>query len=100
MMYDHVVRMTQRFIIDSVNNPLTSGCCRDYISIMDYKVSRPDARATDAQLSYLRRLLHEAFSLGISSCFDVYHLDRTRRGEASTEIDRLKKAIQNIRENR
>jgi len=51
-------------------------------------------RATGPQISYLRRLLNEAFSLHVDSPYDVHHFDeRITRTEASAEIDRLKTAI-------
>lgn len=57
----------------------------------DAKISRPDTRATSAQVAYLRRLLDRAFSLRIPTYgFDRNHLDHIRRGEASSEITRLR----------
>lgn len=51
-------------------------------------------RATDKQIWYLRKLLHQAFSLGIHTPgFDVHHLERTTREEASREIERIKGLI-------
>ncbi len=46
-------------------------------------------RASGPQLAYLTRLLHEAFAHGCSSVFDVHHLERVTRVEASAEIERL-----------
>lgn len=56
--------------------------------------------ATDRQLSYLRRLLHEAFaspSRGWDTLkrlnLDANHLERVSLKEASAAIDALKKAL-------
>ena len=53
-------------------------------------MNHPDRHASGAQIAYLRRLLHQAFAKGIASCYDVHHLERVTRGQASAEIDRLK----------
>jgi hypothetical protein len=45
--------------------------------------------ATPAQLSYLRRLLHEAFAFRFETAFDVNHLDRVTRAEATLGISSL-----------
>lgn len=59
-------------------------------------IFRPDARATDAQLAYLKRLLIQAFSRRVSTCYDWHHLDRVTRGEASAEIGRLVAALKGL----
>lgn len=52
------------------------------------------SEATDAQLSYLRRLLNEAFAHHYEhgSCLDAHHLDRTSKQYASQVIGDLKAA--------
>ncbi len=49
-------------------------------------------RATDAQLSYLRRLLNEAFANRMPgrTGLDAHHLENTTRAQASFAIERLK----------
>lgn len=59
------------------------------------QVTRDRIYATDAQLTYLRRLLHEAFAHRFTSYFDVHHLELVTKSEASAEIDRLLTAKRN-----
>ncbi len=54
----------------------------------------PNYYASGPQLAYLRRLLDLAFSRGVRSGYDRHHLERITRAEASTEIDRLKRALE------
>lgn len=60
-------------------------------------VTRPDAPATPAQISYLRKLLNEAFGARYAgrTWLDVHHLNRVTRGEASKAIDELTRAKAN-----
>lgn len=53
-----------------------------------------NSEATDAQLSYLRLLLNEAFAHHFEhgSCLDVHHLDGTSKQYASQVIGELKAA--------
>jgi hypothetical protein len=55
----------------------------------------PHYYASDAQKSYLVRLLREAFAKRVSHglCLDERHLDRVPRAEASTAIDTLKRLL-------
>jgi hypothetical protein len=60
----------------------------------------PHYYASDAQKSYLCRLLREAFAKRVSHglCLDERHLDRLPRTEASAAIDTLRNAIRKATE--